>query len=279
MKQWKWLAGLLTGALLLSGLTAEAKDVRAPAEPKAAAAEDAGWRLDESSVHVTDADGEDIMAEAIVMEADRKGRPSIRRAAYKLTGAQKDFVRDSQGEWQPVKKGSADEACAARIRELLNAPARRAQFVAELQQVLMKQWAAKEKARAQAAAVVVTIEPAERPAAETGREDGAPDGTMDADGGRSGTGASAGASVTPQDRTEETALSEKKEDGPAAKPPDRDARAEKIRGETSAPAKKGPADPEEPAVVVEITSHEPQVTIEPIPAAEIRPEPGASARR
>ena len=79
MKQWKWIAGLLAGALLLSGLTAEAKEARAPAEPEAAAGEEAGWRLDESSVHVTDADGDDIMAEAIVMEADRKGRASIRR--------------------------------------------------------------------------------------------------------------------------------------------------------------------------------------------------------
>ena len=273
MKQWKWLAGLLAGALLLSGLTAEAKEARAPAEPEAAAGEDAGWRLDESSVHVTDADGDDIMAEAIVMEADRKGRPSIRRAAYKLTGEQKDFVMDSQGEWRPVKKDSPDAACAARIRELLNDPARRAQFVAELQQVLMKQWTAREKAREQASAVVVTIEPAGQPAADSARGEAKTDAKTDT-AGTPGSGA-----VTPQDQLGKTAPSDGKKDSPAGKPEDRNGSAETGRGDDRTPEEKGPAAPEEPAVVVEITSHEPQVTIEPMPSAEIRPEPGEAARR
>lgn len=279
MKQWKWLAGLLAGALLLSGLTAEAKEARAPAEPEAAAGEDAGWRLDESSVHVTDADGDDIMAEAIVMEADGKGRPSIRRAAYKLTGDQKDFVMDSQGEWRPVKKDSPDAACAARIRELLNDPARRAQFVAELQQVLMKQWTAREKAREQASVVVVTIEPAGQPAAENTRGEAEPDAKTDTVESRSGAGAPGSGAVTPPDRTKETAPSDGKKASPAGKPEDRNELAEKGRGDDRAPEQKKPAAPEEPAVVVEITSHEPQVTIEPMPSAEIRPEPGEAVRR
>lgn len=273
MKQWKWLAGLLAGALLLSGLTAEAKEARAPAEPEAAAGEEAGWRLDESSVHVTDADGDDIMAEAIVMEADGKGRPSIRRAAYKLTGEQKDFVMDSQGEWRPVKKDSPDAACAARIREILNDPARRAQFVAELQQVLMKQWTAREKAREQASAVVVTIEPAGQPAADSARGEAKTDVKTDT-AGTPGSG-----TVTPPDRTAETAPSDGKKDSPAGKPEDRNGSAENGRGDDRTPEEKGPAAPEEPAVVVEITSHEPQVTIEPMPSADIRPEPGEAARR
>lgn len=278
MKQWKWLAGLLAGALLLSGLTAEAKETRVPAEPEAAAGEEAGWRLDESSVHVTDADGDDIMAEAIVMEADGKGRPSIRRAAYKLTGDQEDFVMDSRGEWRPVKKDSPDAACAARIRELLNDPARRAQFVAELQQVLMKQWTAREKAR-EPSAVVVTIEPAGQPAAESARGEAKQDGKTDTVESRSGAEAPGSGTMTPQNQLGKTAPSDGKKDSPAGKPEDRNELAEKGRGDDQAPEEKGPAAPEEPAVVVEITSHEPQVTIEPIPSAEIRPEPGEAARR
>lgn len=256
----------------MSGLTAEAKEARAPAEPEAAAGEEAGWRLDESSVHVTDADGDDIMAEAIVMEADRKGRPSIRRAAYKLTGEQKDFVMDSQGEWRPVKKDSPDAACASRIREILNDPARRAQFVAELQQVLMKQWTAREKAREQASVVVVTIEPAGQPAAGNARGEAKTDAKPDTAESRSG-------AVTPPDRTEETVPSDETKDSPVGKLEDRNRSAGTGSGDDRTPERKKPAAPEEPAVVVEITSHEPQVTIEPMPSAEIRPEPGEAARR
>lgn len=291
MNKGKWMAGLLAGALLLPGLTAEAEE-RAPAEPKAAASESTGWHLDESSVHVTDASGDDIMTEAIVMEADRKGRPSVRRAVYKLTGEQKDFVLDGKGQWKPVAKDSPDAARAARIRALLNDPARRAQFEAEIQQVLVKQWAEKEKARQRASAVVVTIEPAGQPASEDGQKDAAPDAEPEEADIRSG--AEKPASVEAGDAQKNKTLhgetagaetAEKKKgspDGEGVRIPvtqeGKESSPEGAQKKDGKPEEKKPAAQEEPAVVVEITSHEPQVTIEPMPSAEIRPEPGAPAR-
>lgn len=248
MKQSIWPA-VLAGLLVLPG-AAQAADGAPKAETAAVKLmqmEKGAAYMDESSVHIVDAEDSSIVAEVMILRSDEKNRTSVTRAAYRISGGQKDAVRGADGTWAPVRTDSFDAACAARIRTILNDPLRQAQFVDEIQQALMKQWEAKEAGKSAAADVTVSIEP-ERPA---------------------------DASKT------EAAAAETKTD--AAKP---EAAAETRRGDTKenprkngaasgGAADKAPADADGAAasgadVLVEITSREPEVTVEILPEAPVR---------
>lgn len=96
--------------------------------------------LDEMSVHIIDADGDDIVAEAIVMHGGEDRRALIERKTYRLSDAGLDAVRSPEGEWQPIRAGSLDAACVDYLRIVMDSDERREQFVHELQQVLMSRW-------------------------------------------------------------------------------------------------------------------------------------------
>lgn len=261
MKQSIWPA-VLAGLLVLPG-AAQAADGAPKAETaavKLVQMEKGAAYMDESSVHIVDAEDSSIVAEVMILRSDEKNRTSVTRAAYRISGGQKDAVRGADGTWEPVRTDSFDAACAARIRTILNDPLRQAQFVDEIQQALMKQWEAKEAGKSTAADVTVSIEP-ERPA------DAAPEEVS---------------AETPADASKtEAAAAETKTD--AAKP---EAAAETRRGDTKedprkngaasgGAADKAPADADGAAasgadVLVEITSREPEVTVEILPEAPVR---------
>lgn len=198
--------------------------------------------VDPSSVHVLDADGDAMVVEAAIVRTDANQRVTAGRAVYRFSGDGKSFLPGENGTWEPVRAGSAEEVCADSILAVLNDPARRAQFVSELQQVIMKKWEAKEAAKAggtaQPAAPQESAAP-ENPAApaETGSvpDNGAGASPQKADAGQA---QSDSGTAKPQD----TSTGEAQSQSPAAEPP----------------------------VTVEITSHEPQVSIEALPSVEIR---------
>lgn len=333
MKKWMgWTAAL---ACVLTVGAAAAEPAAGEAAAPAALTEVAGQKgdavyMDLSSLHVTDADGDDVMVEVIMMGAAAEQRVIIGRAEYRLSGNGTDFVRGKEGNWEPAAKGSVDEACAKRIRQVMEEPDRRAQFVTEIQQVLMKKWEAQEAAKAKAAAaeaaVSVTIEPA-APSAEAAVDETAADGEAAAketaedaavpaekeslpkpEGSESASEAAAGdkedagdhASQVPEDSEAVPGAADAKRDaegsvkkdtapvkdaavpaeksGKAAGDTAKDAGEKKNGGQErkeAAPDTETSKEAGAPDVVVEITSHEPQVTIEPLPSVEIRPEGSA----
>ncbi len=332
MKKWMgWTAAL---ACVLTVGAAAAEPAAGEAAAPAALTEVAGQKgdavyMDLSSLHVTDADGDDVMVEVIMMGAAAEQRVTIGRAEYRLSGNGTDFVRGKEGNWEPAAKGSVDEACAKRIRQVMEEPDRRAQFVTEIQQVLMKKWEAQEAAKAKAAAedaVSVTIETA-APSAEAAADETAADGEAAAEemaedaavsaekeplseleDSASASEAAAGDKEDAGDRASKvpeeseavpgTADAKKNTEGVAKKdivpvkdeavPAEKGGTAasdtEKAAGEKKNGGQKGKEaaldretlkEAGAPDVVVEITSHEPQVTIEPLPSVEIRPEGSA----
>lgn len=117
--------------------TATAEDAGTPGILKG---DDGEAFLDEMSVHIIDADGDDIVAEAIVMHGGEDRRALIERKTYRLSDAGLDAVRSPEGEWQPIRAGSLDAACVDYLRIVMDSDERREQFVHELQQVLMSRW-------------------------------------------------------------------------------------------------------------------------------------------
>lgn len=117
--------------------TATAEDAGTPGILKG---DDGEAFLDEMSVHIIDADGDDIVAEAIVMHGGEDRRVLIERKTYRLSDAGLDAVRSPEGEWQPIRAGSLDAACVDYLRIVMDSDERREQFVHELQQVLMSRW-------------------------------------------------------------------------------------------------------------------------------------------
>lgn len=198
--------------------------------------------VDPSSVHVLDADGDAMVVEAAIVRTDANQRVTAGRAVYRFSGDGKSFLPGENSAWEPVRAGSAEEVCADSILAVLNDPARRAQFVSELQQVIMKKWEAKEAAKAGG-----TAQPAASPEAAAPGNPAAPAETGSApDNG-------AGASLQKADAGQAPS------DSGTAKPQNADAG----EAQSQTPAA-------EPPVTVEITSHEPQVSIEALPSVEIR---------
>lgn len=198
--------------------------------------------VDPSSVHVLDADGDAMVVEAAIVRTDANQRVTAGRAVYRFSGDGKSFLPGENDTWEPVRAGSAEEVCADSILAVLNDPARRAQFVSELQQVIMKKWEAKEAAKAGG-----TAQPAASPEAAAPGNPAAPAETGSAPNN------GAGASLQKADAGQAPA------DSGTAKPQD----AAGSGTQSQSPAA-------EPPVTVEITSHEPQVSIEALPSVEIR---------
>lgn len=198
--------------------------------------------VDPSSVHVLDADGDAMVVEAAIVRTDANQRVTVGRAVYRFSGDGKSFLPGENGTWEPVRAGSAEEVCADSILAVLNDPARRAQFVSELQQVIMKKWEAKEAAKAGG-----TAQPAASPGAANPGNPAAP--------AENGGAPDNGAGASPQKADAGQAPS----DSGTAKPQD----AAGSGTQSQSPAA-------EPPVTVEITSHEPQVSIEALPSVEIR---------
>lgn len=259
MKESLWVA-VLAGLLVLPGAV-QAADGAPKAETaavKLVQMEKGAAYMDESSVHIVDAAENGVVAEVMILRSDGGRRTSVTRAAYRISGGQKDAVRGADGTWETVRPDSFDAACAARIRTILNDPLRQAQFVDEIQQALMKRWEAKEAAKS-SAGVVVSIEP-EAGVAQT--------------------------QEAAKDKDSSAAEAQDKESAAEAKPHE-DVRAEgqtkpaktkkkDSRVEKNGPAKTKKVEETSPDVVVEITSHEPQVTIEALPDVSIRPETDAA---
>lgn len=198
--------------------------------------------VDPSSVHVLDADGDAMVVEAAIVRTDANQRVTAGRAVYRFSGDGKSFLPGENDTWEPVRAGSAEEVCADSILAVLNDPARRAQFVSELQQVIMKKWEAKEAAKAGG-----TAQPAASPEAAAPGKPAAPAET--------GSAPDNGAGASPQ----KTDAGQAPSDSGTAKPQNADAG----EAQSQTPAA-------EPPVTVEITSHEPQVSIEALPSVEIR---------
>lgn len=198
--------------------------------------------VDPSSVHVLDADGDAMVVEAAIVRTDANQHVTAGRAVYRFSGDGKSFLPGENDTWEPVRAGSAEEVCADSILAVLNDPARRAQFVSELQQVIMKKWEAKEAAKAGG-----TAQPAASPEAAAPGKPAAPAET--------GSAPDNGAGASPQ----KTDAGQAPSDSGTAKPQNADAG----EAQSQTPAA-------EPPVTVEITSHEPQVSIEALPSVEIR---------
>lgn len=198
--------------------------------------------VDPSSVHVLDVDGDAMVVEAAIVRTDANQHVTAGRAVYRFSGDGKSFLPGENGAWEPVRAGSAEEVCADSILAVLNDPARRAQFVSELQQVIMKKWEAKEAAKAGG-----TAQPAASPESAAPGNPAAP--------AENGGAPDNGAGASPQKADAGQAPS----DSRTAKPQD----AAGSGTQSQSPAA-------EPPVTVEITSHEPQVSIEALPSVEIR---------
>ncbi len=245
MRQLFWTACFLA-ALAAPWPAGAAQAVAGDGEKNLPVAAPAGatdsMHVDPSSVHVLDADGDAMVVEAAIVRTDANQRVTAGRAVYRFSGDGKSFLPGENDTWEPVRAGSAEEVCADSILAVLNDPARRAQFVSELQQVIMKKWEAKEAAKAGG-----TAQPAASPEAAAPGKPAAPAET--------GSAPDNGAGASPQ----KTDAGQAPSDSGTAKPQNADAG----EAQSQTPAA-------EPPVTVEITSHEPQVSIEALPSVEIR---------
>lgn len=134
------LAALSAGSLAWAEEAVPVVEEAVVPDPGLLRGDDGEACLDEMSVHVTDTDGDDIVTEAIIMQGDASQRMIIERKVFRISDNDRDAVLSESGEWMPIRAGSLNAACLARVREIMEAPDRREQFLNELQQVLLSRW-------------------------------------------------------------------------------------------------------------------------------------------
>lgn len=246
--------------------------------------------LDTASIHVVDVEDSGMVLQADVIERTGKNKTLTHGVRYRLAEDGTESILGLDGKWYALPGNSDDPSAvgAMLVRSELGKPERREQFVTEIQQILLKKQAAPKEKDAHPVEPVAEAAPA--PSGDTAAAE-APEATetaaikeesieavQDAYAKSSAVKQEAQADLAAE--TKETAPAKPADAGktqpagketPAAPAKDTPPSVEKDKAEDQAksqPAKPSEEKAENPPVVVQIESHEPQIHIEITPAKE-----------
>lgn len=228
--------------------------------------------LDMMSVHVVDVEDSGMVVQANVIERTGKDKILTHGVRYRLSEDGTESILGLDGKWYVLPENSDDPSAVAAmlVRKELGNPDRREQFVTEIQHLLLKKQAAVQKEKPEAPETQERKQEAAREESPAAVENAYARSSAVKQEAQEELAAEAEETAAPAKPANEGKVKPVKKETAAA--PSKDTARSKDKGtaEDAAKSRTSGPDAEEPAenppVVVQIESHEPQIHIEITPA-------------